>query len=132
MTTMSCMARLSDKNKLSARTARQIVVGVKSLLAKLEGKEYEYRGRGPSIEGLVGAVVLDFLERPEAEKLALLRTRLPEVEAMLKDPTIQVRIGNPSLTREQLIGPVRVAADSEAEKMKGRGAKQKPPKKGTV
>jgi len=84
MAFISVMAKPSNENKLSARTAPAIVEEVKLLVVKLARTDLKYRRRRMNIEGLIGAVLQDFLNRSPDEQEAILRLRIPEVEAMFE------------------------------------------------
>lgn len=83
------MARLSDDNKLTARTAPQVTGAARTLLLRFQEMGFKFKttpnGRRLVIgmEGLVGAAMLEFLSRSELEQYDVVRRRLPEIEAML-------------------------------------------------
>lgn len=83
------MGKLTNAHKLTARTSPEVVEGVGALLARRPFTAYKFLGRKLGIEGLLGAVMLEFLDRPECDQVAVLDSWLSELEE-------QVRRGDPA------------------------------------
>lgn len=84
MSSLAFMAKPTNENKLTARTAPHVVEGVKLVVLKMANKKIKFRNRNVGIEGLIGAVMLEFLERPDAEQEKMLRSLLPRLESMFE------------------------------------------------
>jgi hypothetical protein len=77
--------RLSHDTRFVARTAPEILDGMKHLVHRAARAGLKFRGRRVGMEGVLNAVILDFLAKPEAERLAILRANLPRFEAVMAD-----------------------------------------------
>jgi hypothetical protein len=107
------MGKMSYSNRITVRTSAQVYEGVNVLLARRLFQDMKFRGRKLGAEGLVGAVLLDFLAKSEAEQLALIRERLPELEDQVEsadEPTTE-----PSAKPAEPSGPARVPANPQAQ-----------------
>jgi hypothetical protein len=78
------MTKPTHENKFTVRTAPVIVAGVKMAVAQMSSRNVLYRGRKVGIEGLVGAIVHEFLKLSRDEQEAYLRRVIPEVEALFE------------------------------------------------
>lgn len=127
---MTVMARLDYKYKLSARTDPGLNRKVRDLVGVLQDQGFTFQsGEGTKrmkvgIEGLVGAVILEFLDRTREAQIDVVRRRLPEYEAILTGGTRPVDVV------KILDGPVKVAADDKMTEVKSRPVKPRVPKKG--
>jgi hypothetical protein len=77
--------RLSHDFRFVARTAPDILDGMKHLVHRAARAGLKFRGRRVGMEGVLNAVILDYLAKPEAERLAILRANLPRFEAVMAD-----------------------------------------------
>jgi hypothetical protein len=77
------MGKLSYDHRITLRTSADVVERLGVAVARMQRLALKFGGRKLGIEGLVGAVILDFLSRTEAEQRAILGVRLPELEAQL-------------------------------------------------
>ena len=76
MTRMAKAKRIPDDGKLSARVPPIVREEVEVLLARLTSRYgYRFRASALGIEGLVGSVVVDFLEKPIDVQRAVLDRR---------------------------------------------------------
>lgn len=108
---MQAMGNLSHKHKLTARTSAEVVEGVDLLLARRRFSAVKFRGRKIGKESLAGAVMLEFLQLPEPDHLAILERRLPQLEAQIEagqdveTPPVDGRLVQLSYGRLASIGP---------------------------
>ncbi len=77
---------LSYQNRVTVRTAPDVTEGLGVLLSKLQRAGLKFRGRKLGIEGLVGAVLMEFLSRSWGEQVASVEHWLPELERSLDSP----------------------------------------------
>lgn len=111
MSTMVRMGELTNRYKLTARTAASVVEGVDTLIARLRRRGYQFRGRKLGVEGLVGAVVLDFLSWPEARQKELLERQIPALEALLDaQPDVPDEADDPQAGHGQTAFPASARA----------------------
>jgi hypothetical protein len=86
---MICMAKLTNDHKIAFRTAPSIDRRVRQILLDLQEEGMKFRsGHGSrrtklGVEAVMGAILVDFLDRTEAECREIVRGRLPEYEALL-------------------------------------------------
>lgn len=80
---MPGMALISYENRIVARTSPDVMEGLGVLLARLQRLGWKFGGRKIGQEGLVGAAMLEFLSMSEAEQVAILGRRIPELERQL-------------------------------------------------
>lgn len=74
---------LNPRSKLASRTTPEIKAAVGRLLARLNSEGLRFLDRSLGAEGLIGAIMLEFLNAPAAQQDDVLRRRLPELEDMI-------------------------------------------------
>jgi hypothetical protein len=80
------MARkLSHDFKLAARTAPEIYEAVNHLVLRAGSDGLKFRRRKIGVEAAVNAILVDFLDRSEAERMAILVKNVPRFESILED-----------------------------------------------
>jgi hypothetical protein len=131
---MLVMSGLTQDNKLTARTAPEIVSEAKRFLLRLQDLGFKFRGRNREqkigMEGMLSAIVLDFLRKGEEEKLRIILRRLPEVTTMLGQTTLPL----PDLSHLLEANPVPAEKEGGQEGIpspsKGRIVRKKRKEKG--
>lgn len=90
---MSVMGKLSHAHKLTARTAPAVVDGMDDALLRAQRRGLKFQA-GPDarrlkigMEGLIGAILLHFLDQPEAEQGRVVAAYLPRLEALFTEET---------------------------------------------
>lgn len=83
MATITRMGRLTNHHKLTVRTSADVVESVSLLAVRYQRAGLKFQGRVVSIEGLVGAVLMDFLAKSPDEQRAIVERWLPGLEAAI-------------------------------------------------
>lgn len=81
------MARkLTQTFKFAARTAPELYESVNAFVTKVAvSEEVKFRNRKLGVEAVVNAVLLDFMTKPETERVAILARAVPSFEHLLED-----------------------------------------------
>jgi hypothetical protein len=79
---MSLMA-LSNDHKVTARTSAEVAQGLRYVVVRQQARGLKFGIKRIGIEGVIGAVLLEFLARPEHEQNAVIDRWLPELGAQV-------------------------------------------------
>ncbi len=115
---MPLMARLAYSNRITVRTSADVVERLNVALSRFQRAGVKFGGRKLGLQGLVGSVLLDFLDRTDADQLATLMARLVELEAQLDAPDAS----RPDQHGPARVEPTRVIGPEGGRKRKARGA----------
>jgi hypothetical protein len=85
MQTVDMARKLSHDFKLAARTAPEIYEVVNHLVLRAAADGVKFRRRKIGVEAAVNAILLDFLDKPEAERLAVLVRNVSRFETLMED-----------------------------------------------
>jgi hypothetical protein len=81
--TVGMSRKLSHDFRFVARTAPDLYDEMGHFVLRAAGAGLKFRGRKVGVEAALNAIVLDFLTKPEEERLALLRENLPRFEVAM-------------------------------------------------
>ncbi len=77
--------KLNELVKIPARTVPAILKRFNGLLNELQFvAEFRWKNRKVSAEAVVSGIVLDFLDKPASEQMAILSRRMPEFRELLR------------------------------------------------
>jgi hypothetical protein len=79
---MTIMA-LSNDHKVTARTSAEVAQGLRYVVVRQQARGLKFGIKRIGIEGVIGAVLLEFLARPEHEQSAIIDRWLPELGAQV-------------------------------------------------
>lgn len=77
--------QLSYEFKVAARTTPEIHEAISTLVMKAGNRGIKFRGRKLGVEAAINALLIDFLEKPDEERMRLLSVGVSRFEEMLGD-----------------------------------------------
>jgi hypothetical protein len=119
MQTVEMARKLSHDFKLAARTAPEIYEVVNHLVLRAAADGVKFRRRKIGVEAAVNAILLDFLDKTEAERLAVLVRNVSRFETLMEDDARKNGlVGEPAKDRPAVPPPVHVSGKVPAKKTK--------------
>jgi hypothetical protein len=124
------MRKLSYQNRLTVRTAPELLEALGVLRARLQSRGVEFRARKIGLEGIAGAFLLAALDRPLQEQVEVVEKWLARLEAMLADSPVPEEPPGPAASPAAALG-YKIPAGSkempltEASPRKPKGRKSK-------